>query len=188
MGIARNKSTNITLGSYVVYWDVEAIHILIKYVGVPMRERASLDVLSRDSHIEPILNQRRKSESLGSSPVNILATGNTLESLLKYFLHKSVEIRFLRQSRNSLSDILNPINSDTSVIWILGVLEIGPLIRQPVLRLVLQLLTFDVLRLHLVSNSLLHGCQLGGINHTSLKKLLLVDASNWRHLGNLLVH
>ena len=145
MRIARNKSTNITLRSYVVYWDVEAIHILIKYVGVPVRERSSLDVLSRDSYIESILNQRRKSESLGSSPVNVLATSNTLESLLKYFLHKSMEIRFFRQSRNSLSYILDSINGDTGVIWILGVLEIGPLIRQPVLRLVLQLLTFDVL-------------------------------------------
>lgn len=74
MGIACNKSTNITLRSYVVNWNVEAIYILIKYVGVSVRECSSLNVLSGYSYIKSILNQRRKCKGLGCSPVNILSS------------------------------------------------------------------------------------------------------------------
>ena len=44
--IACNKSTNITLRSYVVDWDVETIHVLVKYMSMSVRECSSLNVLS----------------------------------------------------------------------------------------------------------------------------------------------
>lgn len=92
MWVRGNEPSIRSLWHCVIYRIIITISILVKNMSVSMRESSSFDVLSWNSNIKSILNQRRESEGFCSSPVNVFATFNCLLSCLKYFFYKPMEI------------------------------------------------------------------------------------------------
>jgi hypothetical protein len=79
-------------------------------------------------------------------------------------------------------------NTRNGLLLGIQLLEFFPLGGQPVLCLVSEALTLDIGFFKIASDDALHAIKLGSVKNSSLKKLLLVDPSDWGHLGNLFVH
>jgi len=56
----------------LVYGAVVTISVLVENVGVSMGESTSLDILTGETDMVPLLNQGRKGKSLTRTPINSL--------------------------------------------------------------------------------------------------------------------
>lgn len=84
----RIRSNELSLfaffGESTINWVVVSIFILIENVSMSVREGASLNILPRDPHLVPILDESGEGKRFSSAPVDSLSVGNALHSLLEY--------------------------------------------------------------------------------------------------------
>jgi len=190
MRVRGNELPSHTLRHSVVDRSVFSILVLIEHVGVSVRERSSLNILTWDTNVEAILNQRRKGKCFSSSPINIFSRSNARSSSLKNLLDKSMEGASSWENSNFLSKISDSLNRNAWELFFLNVKLFDglPFLGHPILSFVFQGLTFGVSLFKILVDERLHLSKFVLVNYSAGKKLLFVLAGNWGHLGDLLVH
>ena len=136
-----------------------------------MRESSSFDVLTRNSDLVAILDQRSKGESLSSSPINISSFLDALQPDIKDFPDLPVEVVIFRKSRDGSTNFSNLLNWDTryDLRLHIDVHDFGPLRRHPVLRLVLKSSALLVAVLEDVVDLGLHALDFVSRQHSFIK-------------------
>jgi hypothetical protein len=78
-----------------------------------MREGTSLNILTRESHVETILDQSRKGESFSCSPINSLSFNESLLTGLENLSNESVELLFWVELGNLEADLPEFFNGNS---------------------------------------------------------------------------
>ena len=108
-----------------------------------MGESSSLNILSRNTYIKSVLNERCEGNSLGGTPVDSLADIDGRVSRLKDLLDESVEMAILWELSDLETDVLKSVgwNSGNDGFLLVDHLDLGPFLRHPILSCVLCILT-----------------------------------------------
>lgn len=122
-----------------VYWVVVTVLVLVEDVSMSMGESTSFDILTRDSNVVTVLNESGASQSLGSTPIDSLASLERLYTLFEDLSHVLVEAHLLGKGRDGDTNITNSIDRDTRSLGLIRIkhLDFVPLFGNPILSLVL---------------------------------------------------
>ena len=113
MGVGRDEVTSVVaLGNGVSDGVIVSISVLIEDVSMPVAKGTSFDILSRNSDFVTVLDQTSESQSLSSSPIDVLSALDALDSLLENLNNLSVEIFILGQCANPLAEVSDPLDGD----------------------------------------------------------------------------
>jgi hypothetical protein len=105
MGVRSNKSSSGSLGDDVRDWVVVAILVLVENMSMSMGESSSFDILSGNSHIISIFDERGERQGFCGTPINIFSGFDTGFSSIKYFLDESMEIALLWETGDLEADV-----------------------------------------------------------------------------------
>jgi hypothetical protein len=105
MGVRSNKSSSGTLRDDIINWVVVSILILVEYMSMSVRESSSFDILSRNSDIISIFDERSESQGFSGTPIYVFSFFDAALSSIKYFLNKSMEVAFLWEIGDLEADV-----------------------------------------------------------------------------------
>jgi len=78
----------------VVNGHVATILVLVEHMGVSVRESSTLDILSRETHVESLVDQTGEGQSLSCAPVNAFTSLDGGLTGLENLLNLGVELAF----------------------------------------------------------------------------------------------
>ena len=190
----RVGGDELSLGANIldntVDWVIITFLILIEDVSMSVTEGTSLNILTRDSNMEPFLNESSESKCLSSTPIDSLFIRDGFGPLLENLSDESMEVFVCWQVGNLHTDVLESliINTAELALSLIALSDLFPVLCHPIFGLVFECLTLDVGFLHLSVDLFLHSCDLLWVGASLFEQEVLVDTGNWGHLGDLFVH
>lgn len=98
----------------MLQWSVGRLVLLVVEDSVTLRESTTLNILSRDTDVVALGNERSKGQSLSSRPIDVLALVDGLDSVGENALQVAVNIELLGSRTNCGTDVLQGLLLNTS--------------------------------------------------------------------------
>jgi len=102
MGVRSDEgATTISFASYVIDGHVVTISILVEHMGMSVRERAALNILTGETNVVALIDKGGECKSLSRAPIDALTSFKGLKTCVENFRDTGMEFSLiLRQGGN----------------------------------------------------------------------------------------
>ena len=94
--------------------SVDVLGLLVVEDGVALREGTTLNILTGETDVVTLSNERAEGESLSSGPVNVLTLNYRLSAVGQDTLEVAVDVEALRSGANNGTNVLESLPVNTS--------------------------------------------------------------------------